>query len=28
MQIMLIISLNMQDTKGPLSSLNSTGKIT
>jgi len=28
MQIMLIISLNMQDTKGPLSSLDSTGKIT
>jgi len=25
---MLIISLNMQDTKGPLGSLNSTGKIT
>jgi len=28
MQIMLIILLNMQDTKGPLSSLDSTGKIT
>jgi len=28
MQSMLIISLNMQDTKGPLKSLDSTGKIT
>jgi len=28
MQIILIISLNMQYTKGPLSSLDSTGKIT
>jgi len=28
MQIMLNISSNIEDTKGPLSSLDSTGKIT